>query len=806
MQTRLISMEITGFKSFKEKQTITFHPNLTAIVGPNGCGKSNILEALIWSLGESHTGSLRLEKKEDILFSLGDEESYFAEVSLFINNRESQENLFALRRYYSNGKNSYFINSEEVKLSFYQEILTLWGFSSDSYAFLPQGNLSLFFSKGSSFSLQEVLYQVAGINEWEEKREKILKNIEKTQDILESSEKKWKESLAEQERISSFLSQKKKALKVKEEFDSLNTEIILLEMYQLHLKMEENKDKVNNLSNKGINEGQALQMQLTLTRERLKDSKEDLQESEKEILKAKNLIEILEKEGKGLSSEFRISNEQLNGILKRIEEIEVKKEKASRYLKAQSSSLNELLFKQDELKERKLTIESKIKRTLYNISHKIPKGIQGEILKREQANQKIQQFIEFNDNIMLNFIHEYFKEEEVFLNSLNSIAWEELEVDFKDLYEDFMLIDRTLEEQQEKVVNFRANRSKEESDFLDLERELRELREEEVFYKNRCEILNLRIKSQEEKYTSQNSILAQWEKKNSIFKKEIDRLNRLFSNLENNLRQGIDHSISEIPEAELKKAYYEWNSQFLALKRSLLREEEWSLFLKEKASPSYLESLNDLYVKYEKVKKEFLDLRIWLSSDLKEEDYQKNILKLERLTLEREDISTSLKESQKMLKEIEKGKRKHFDDLLNNLNKDLKESSLKYLKKGFLQIDKEGDFVTFTFYQKGEKKKSLKSFSGGERTITYLCFLLALYQIKAVPLTFLDEVDSALDDYNAKEWASILKEVSQSYPIILITHNSVVASASNQLIGVTSLENKATQVYSLDLEASSKFL
>lgn len=807
MNTRLISMEITGFKSFKDKQIITFHPNLTAIVGPNGCGKSNILEALVWSLGESHVSSLRLERKEDILFSLGESESYFAEVSLLLDKNEPQEKLVASRRYYSNGKSSYFINQEEVKLGFYQEVLSSWGFSSDSYSFLPQGSLSLFFSKGANSSLQEALYQVAGIHEWEQKKEKILNNINRTKEILDSSQREWQESLAEQERLSSFLLQKERALKVKEEFDSLNSEMILIEMYQLYLRIEENKDKVNSISShNNAREGEALQMQLTLTRERLKDSKEDFQESEKEILKSKNIIDILEKESIGLSSEFKIANDQLNSILKRIEDIELEKEKASRDLKSQSSFLNELLFKQDELKERKLIVENKIRRLLYNISRSIPKGIQGEILKREESNKKIQQFIEFNDNIMLNFIHEYFKEEEVFLKSLNGINWDELDINFKDLYEDFVLIDKTLEDQQEKVLQFRANRSKEESDFLSLEREIRELREEEVFYKNRCEILSLRIKSQEEKLVTQNDLFSHWQKKNSIFKKEIDRLNRLFSNLENNIRQEGRSNSQELLGEDLKRSYYDWNSQFLALKRSLLREEDWVLFLKEKASPNLLENLESFRLEYEKIKKEFMDLRMWLSSDLKETEYKESALKLERLSYEREDIRKSLEESQKILKDLEKQKKRHFDNLLNNLNRDLKESSLKYLKKGFLQIEKESSFITFIFYQKGEKKKTLKSFSGGEKTITYLCFLIALYQIKPVPLTFLDEVDSALDDYNAKEWVNVLKEVSLSYPIALITHNSVVASSANQIIGITSSENKSTQVYSLDLEANSKFL
>ena len=141
---KLTSLELLGFKSFLNRTTFRFNEGVTCIVGPNGCGKSNIVDAITWVLGERGTKSLRVKEMGDVIFhgSSAKKQVNMAEVTMGLMNEEKE---YAIkRRIYRDGTNEYYINGETVRLKDIQDFLLGTGIGLHSYAIIEQGNIEYF--------------------------------------------------------------------------------------------------------------------------------------------------------------------------------------------------------------------------------------------------------------------------------------------------------------------------------------------------------------------------------------------------------------------------------------------------------------------------------------------------------------------------------------------------------------------------------------------------------------------------------------------------------------------------------------
>ena len=133
---RFKKLELTGFKSFFDKTTFYIEDGLTGIVGPNGCGKSNIVESLRWCMGETSAKSMRGTGMEDIIFSgtSNRPEKNFAEVSLFIDNKDKSgpiqynklDEILITRKIQRNKGSKYFLNEKEVRARDAQTFLRIY--------------------------------------------------------------------------------------------------------------------------------------------------------------------------------------------------------------------------------------------------------------------------------------------------------------------------------------------------------------------------------------------------------------------------------------------------------------------------------------------------------------------------------------------------------------------------------------------------------------------------------------------------------------------------------------------------------
>ncbi|OGS34043.1 MAG: chromosome segregation protein SMC [Elusimicrobia bacterium RIFOXYB2_FULL_49_7] len=186
----LKQLKISGFKSFADVHSVTFNEGLTAIVGPNGCGKSNIIDAIRWVLGEQRVKTLRCEKMEDVVFSgtIRRKPLNFAEVTLSIENEDralptDSATVQITRRIFRTGESEYLINKKLCRLKDITSLFFDTGMGIGSYSLMEQKMIDTLLSEKDE-ERRIMFEEAAGINKYRSQRKEALKNLLKTGDDL----------------------------------------------------------------------------------------------------------------------------------------------------------------------------------------------------------------------------------------------------------------------------------------------------------------------------------------------------------------------------------------------------------------------------------------------------------------------------------------------------------------------------------------------------------------------------------------------------------------------------------------------
>ncbi len=183
----LQSLELFGFKSFADKTIFNFHEGVTAIVGPNGCGKSNVLDAVRWVLGEQSAKALRGGEMADVIFNGSDQRKPlgFAEVSLTFSNCSQElgvdwHDVRVTRRIYRDGNSDYFLNKTLCRLKDIQSLFADTGVGRSAYSMMEQGKIDLILSSHPE-DRRAVFEEAAGITKYRTQKREALRKLEATE-------------------------------------------------------------------------------------------------------------------------------------------------------------------------------------------------------------------------------------------------------------------------------------------------------------------------------------------------------------------------------------------------------------------------------------------------------------------------------------------------------------------------------------------------------------------------------------------------------------------------------------------------
>lgn len=300
----LKKIELHGFKSFADKSVIEFQPGITGIVGPNGCGKSNISDAVRWVLGEQSVKSLRGSSMSDVIFNGSEDRKpqNVAEVTLVFDNADRYMNFdyneveITRRLYRQNNEAEYLINREPCRLKDIVDLIMDTGLGRDSLSIISQGNISTF-ADSKPEERRGMFEEAAGVAKYKKRKLESIRKLERTKDNLDRVEDICLEL---EKQILPLQRQKEKAetyLELKEQLQSIEVSVLVKEIEDLSASLNDLNQSLDSLDKEKVTiEGQILlnEQQNETLKKKMFQLDQEVNELQGQLLTAMNNVNMLE--------------------------------------------------------------------------------------------------------------------------------------------------------------------------------------------------------------------------------------------------------------------------------------------------------------------------------------------------------------------------------------------------------------------------------------------------------------------------------------------------------------------------------
>ena len=860
----LDKLSIKGFKSFVEPTDFEVKNGLTGIVGPNGCGKSNIVEAIRFGLGEVSAKQLRGKEIDDLIFNGTDSRPSWnlAEVGLYVNvdgsdleNRYQSKQLEISRKIYRGEGTNSFINGREVRLKDIQLLFADASTSARSTSIVSQGRIGAI-TQAKPEDRKMVLEEAAGILGLQSRRhdsELRLKaannNLLRVEDVITTYEEQLailKKQSKEAERFrnistliknaeaSVFFVKRNNIQQVIQTLENEKNKIqIKLSEFQGDVSSQDQayedlKVKIPPMREKSYSLNSELE-RLNMTVENLKQEELRFEEHKTNL---EHRVKQLEKDLNIESQQFNDTNLKINEINKDIVELSSKDFE---------SSSNRSIGKSDKSLLNNISFDKKYENAVAAIFGKelLASLDKDEIFYWTENINEVQK-AEFNFNCQL--ASSVIKSPNRLSNKLSNVAI----VDDKNKgYENQKLlkpgqaivdIDGNLWRWDGLFISssYEANISSILSELK--EKRLNDLRKQVIEWQRILENTNLKIQdikeriktANEELEISQNNPGDIDSKRQFLLNKikELDDEKKLFDNQLQEQENLLEKLSKELRNKE---------QNYSVVKEELIRKEseisnhsnnlnQLILSCREKINVDLLNLENEVE-KFKKdddletAEKRVLRLiaereRIGAVNLLAEDEYSNLREKVDETIKDKNEIQESIEKLHEAINKINKEGVARLRDAFKIVNENFERLFTKLFGggKAFLKLvqndeDPLNSGLEIFASPPGKKMQNITLLSGGEQALTAISLLFAVFIANPSPFCILDEVDAPLDDNNVDRFCSMVEEISEKVQtkFIIITHNRMTMSRVDRLYGVTMPEEGVSQIVSVELEEAVKY-
>ncbi len=368
---RLTSIEIKGFKSFADKTIVNFENNITGVVGPNGCGKSNIVDAIRWVLGEQKAKTLRLEKMDNIIFNgtKDRKQGGLAEVSLTLDNTKNLiptefSSVTITRVIYRSGDSEYKINGVTCRLKDIRNLFLDTGISTSTYAIIELKMVDDILNDVEN-SRRRLLEQAAGISKYKTRKKETLSKLNSTEADLDRVDDLLFEIEGNLKSLESQARKAKRYKALKEDYKIQSLDLAKFDVVKINEQFEEIKKSKKEKEDKklGIETAQkSLEAKLQKDKTGLIEKEKHLSSQQKELNEVISQIQQLE-------SDKRLQNQRKHFLKEKIENLKSTILNSSDSIKSLQTEIQELAKKKalkyssiDAKKQELETLKSKVEK------------------------------------------------------------------------------------------------------------------------------------------------------------------------------------------------------------------------------------------------------------------------------------------------------------------------------------------------------------------------------------------------------------------------------------------------------------
>tara|TARA_B100000686_G_scaffold334375_1_gene401516 strand:- start:3714 stop:6191 length:2478 start_codon:yes stop_codon:yes gene_type:complete len=816
---RLNSIKLSGFKSFVDSTTVTFPSSMSCIVGPNGCGKSNVIDAVRWVLGESSAKNLRSDSMSEVVFNGSSSRKPVskASVELFFDNTDgriggefSSYNEISVKRSIElDGQSNYYLNGTSCRKRDVTDVFLGTGLGPRSYAIIEQGMISQLVSAKPD-EMRGYIEEVAGISRYLERKKETESRIKRTRENLSRLEDL-------REEISRLLHKLKRQAKAAEKYSQLRkdenkAQQLLLaskwldiskilktkekEVKDQELKVEE-VNSAKNTSDSEVIELRAKQIELQSEMDKIQQEfysfGADISRVEQELTSKKERVREIEEKLTTNNSQIESRKEELQDLIRTKEEIRSKinsidselqkiKEGKDEGLNIEESQKieNSWLGFITQSKSIITSLDKAIRSLLENLTRKdsfeVIKGLEAEILELQRELELLKEeptkLTKLTQDFLSNSSEDAKKQRINLIEKTNKFA--DLQAKFASLTSEDKHANNQLEDLQSQNLSLLEESKQLNEPILEIQTNLDKLLSERLLVENKL------LESRKAIEDSNDSI-------HKIEREKIEKEQMAISLREALEKYRLERQASKIEGDNLVKQIMELDGDLTIL----LDEIDES-----KSTEDFASDLESIELKIS---------RLGAINLAAMEEFEQEEKRKEMLDNQHQELMDALETLQNAINKIDKETRTTFKDTFDKLNLSLANSFPKLFGGGHAEFVMLGDDllscgVGISARPPGKKNASVSQLSGGEKALTAIATVFAFFELNPAPFCMLDEVDAPLDDLNTMRFIDLVEEMSQRVQFVYISHNKISMEKSKHLMGVTMQEPGVSRMVAVDVD------